>query len=162
MLKAGYNPGEIKNLLKTLSLIKELGINDAKRNVFFNKFSSFLPEIESKIYNIGKYNNLKIRVEEYKKQIENLIFGDNPEEGVLKNNTFKHQSLHFAITYPAGWEIENRQKEIWVKHETQDFFIQITFYNLDKYTLTGNVAKKVAKKLHLNLIYGKETKINGW
>jgi predicted Zn-dependent protease len=48
-----------------------------------------------------------------------------------------------------------------VKHETQDSFIQITFYNLDKYTLTGKVAKKVAKKLHLNLISGKETKING-
>ncbi|MDY6861900.1 MAG: M48 family metalloprotease, partial [Thermodesulfobacteriota bacterium] len=160
MLKAGYSPDAVKCVLKTLSLIKESGGKNAKKDILFHKISSFLPEEKAKIYNTAKYTDLKTGDTEYKKHIENLIFGDNPEDGIIIDGTFKHPGLHFSISFPEEWEIENRSFEIWAKHETRDFFIQVTFHPLDKYNKTGEIAKKIAKRLKLSLISGEETEIN--
>lgn len=43
----------------------------------------------------------------YLDNIDGLLFGPNPEDGIVKGNQFLHPGLSFALSYPANWQIQN-------------------------------------------------------
>ena len=45
--------------------------------------------------------------ERFLDQIDGMMFGENPAEGIIKANRFLHPELGFAVTYPQGWRIQN-------------------------------------------------------
>jgi predicted Zn-dependent protease len=46
--------------------------------------------------------------EAFLRKIDNLVFADSPEQGIVRNNRFYHLGLGLALTFPAGWRVENR------------------------------------------------------
>ena len=48
----------------------------------------------------------------YLARIDGIVFGDNPEEGVVRGNMFLHPPLRFAIEFPQGWEITNSDEQV--------------------------------------------------
>jgi len=53
---------------------------------------------EQTIYNDDKYMSL----------IDGMIFGDNPREGFVENETFVHPDLEFKFPVPGGWQLINQ------------------------------------------------------
>lgn len=45
--------------------------------------------------------------EKYQKAIDGMIFGDDPEEGYVRDRTFYHPQLRFTFSVPRGYVIEN-------------------------------------------------------
>jgi len=45
--------------------------------------------------------------EEYLNQIDGLIFGDSPQQGITRGNNFYHESLGISITFPKKWNVTN-------------------------------------------------------
>ena len=45
-------------------------------------------------------------------RIDGLVFGDNPEDGIVRGNLFLHPPLRFAIEFPDGWEITNSDEQV--------------------------------------------------
>ncbi len=45
--------------------------------------------------------------EEYLDQIDGLIFGDSPQQGITRGNNFYHESLGISITFPKKWNVTN-------------------------------------------------------
>ncbi len=43
--------------------------------------------------------------EEYLNQIDGLIFGDSPQQGITRGNNFYHESLGISITFPKKWNV---------------------------------------------------------
>ncbi len=43
-----------------------------------------------------------------------LLFGDNPEQGVVRGQHFYHPTLGFAVTAPANWTFQNGPTELTV------------------------------------------------
>lgn len=48
----------------------------------------------------------------YLEQIDGLVFGDSPGQGVIRERAFLHEKLGIAMTFPAGWQIENRPERV--------------------------------------------------
>ena len=48
----------------------------------------------------------------YLARIDGIVFGDNPEDGVVRGNMFLHPPLRFAIEFPQGWEITNSDEQV--------------------------------------------------
>ena len=48
----------------------------------------------------------------YLARIDGIVFGDNPEEGVVRGNVFLHPPLRFALAFPDGWEISNSDEQV--------------------------------------------------
>ena len=44
--------------------------------------------------------------------IDGLLFGDTPEEGYVRGNSFLHPGLGIAFSVPAGFVIDNSQAEV--------------------------------------------------
>lgn len=40
-------------------------------------------------------------------QLDGLVFGDSPSQGLIRNNTFLHPELGFAARFPQNWRIRN-------------------------------------------------------
>lgn len=49
----------------------------------------------------------KIERERFLEHIDGLLFGANPEEGIIKGNDFLHPGLGFAVSFPPNWRIQN-------------------------------------------------------
>jgi predicted Zn-dependent protease len=48
----------------------------------------------------------------YLKQIENVIYGENPRLGYFENGTFYHPDLRFVLRFPDGWQYQNQAQAV--------------------------------------------------
>jgi predicted Zn-dependent protease len=48
----------------------------------------------------------------FKRRLEGLVFGENPREGFMDGNVFKHPELRFRITFPRDWEVQNTRRMV--------------------------------------------------
>jgi predicted Zn-dependent protease len=56
--------------------------------------------------------NLEVNEEPFKKMLEGLTFGDDPREGFMDGNVFKHPDLKFQIAFPEGWRVTNTRTRV--------------------------------------------------
>jgi predicted Zn-dependent protease len=48
----------------------------------------------------------------YLARIDGIVFGDSPEDGIVRGNLFLHPPLRFALEFPEGWEITNSEEQV--------------------------------------------------
>jgi len=48
----------------------------------------------------------------YLSSIDGLVFGDDPRQGFVQNNTFYHPSLRFQYPVPNGWQVQNLPTQV--------------------------------------------------
>jgi predicted Zn-dependent protease len=105
--------------------------------------------------------------DEYLQKINGMIFGDNPEEGIVRGTEFIHPSLRFAITFPDGWEITNGEEQVVAKEPGNKIFMVLE-------TIRSNASSRAAlasglqqaaqqhmKSAGYKLVDGSATTING-
>lgn len=68
-------------------------------------------------------SNFNVNREEYLRRIDGMIYGDNPEQGVVRGTTFLHPPLRFRVDYPQGWEIQNSAQQVVAKAPNANVFI---------------------------------------
>jgi predicted Zn-dependent protease len=56
--------------------------------------------------------NLTVGEESFKRMLEGLTFGDDPREGFMDGNVFKHPDLKFQIAFPEGWRVTNTRLRV--------------------------------------------------
>ncbi len=84
----------------------------------------------------------------YLQQIDGLIFGDDPKDGVIDGRTFIHPGLHFAFTAPDGFTLVNQPSAVSASGPkgtlmTFQFASPQPTGNLSDYIANGGVAKDV-------------------
>ena len=113
----GWDPDEVPRFLTTLARIAAM----SDRNGVPNWMSTH-PQPENRAARVTETVK-KVRAGEsestwtvdrdgYLARIEGIIFGDDPESGIVRGNMFLHPPLRFAIEFPAGWEITNSDEQV--------------------------------------------------
>jgi len=51
----------------------------------------------------------------YLKHITGIVWGDSPDQGIVRGSSFLHKGLRIAFDFPAGWSIENGQTQVAAK-----------------------------------------------
>jgi predicted Zn-dependent protease len=59
----------------------------------------------------------------YLARIDGLVYGDNPEDGIVRGNLFLHPPLRFALEFPQGWEITNSDEQVVAQEPGNKVFI---------------------------------------
>ena len=161
----GYDPYCVASFMKTLKNIEEA----TGKKGYHGLFSSH-PEIEERIVKAEENaknvtppppEHFKELRDRYLSKIDGLVFGDDPKEGVVIRNIFRHPDLRIELSFPEGWTINNGKGVLAAKHPEQEYFIQMTLSVLGKKISAAEFAKEVEKSYHLDKLSGSSQIING-
>lgn len=62
----------------------------------------------------------------YLRQIDGLVFGENPREGFFENGTFYHPDLAFALDFPRDWQTQNTRQAVAAISPNRDAVVVLT------------------------------------
>jgi predicted Zn-dependent protease len=114
----GWDPEEVPAFLTTLARIAETTDRNGVPNWMLthpqpdNRAEKVGQTVKKVLASTAPDGNWKVDRDPYLARIDGLVFGDDPEEGVVRGNLFLHAPLRFALEFPEGWEITNSEEQV--------------------------------------------------
>jgi predicted Zn-dependent protease len=113
----GWDPDEVPAFLTTLARIAETTDRNGVPNWLAThpqpeNRAARVTETVKKVRTAAEGGPWTVDRDGYLARIDGIIFGDNPEDGVVRGNLFLHPPLRFAIEFPQGWEITNSDEQV--------------------------------------------------
>jgi predicted Zn-dependent protease len=71
-------------------------------------------------------SELLVREEEFKRRLEGLVYGEDPRQGFMDGNRFKHPDLEFQVDFPEGWNVKNTRQAVFSAPPDGSAAIQLT------------------------------------
>jgi predicted Zn-dependent protease len=113
--RAGWDPEGVPQMLRTLDRIEEQSDNKGVPN-----WLATHPPPANRIERVQAAVTLSEQVdrkyvdnrEQYLQRVDGIVYGDNPDQGIVRGNTFLHPDLRVAIDFPDGWNVQNGQTEV--------------------------------------------------
>ena len=113
----GWDPAQVPEFLTTLARIDEVSDRSGTPNWLQthpqpeNRVDRVQATV-SKVRTTAEAQPFAINRDQYLQKINGMIFGENPEEGIVRGAEFIHPSLRFAVTFPDGWDITNGEEQV--------------------------------------------------
>ena len=113
----GWDPSAVPHLLTTLGRIDEAG----DRRGIPNWLSTHpqpedrtqrMEETVQKIRALAPDTQWAVNRDAYLQRIDGIVYGDNPQDGVVRGSRFLHPGLRLAVDFPPGWEIDNGKTQV--------------------------------------------------
>jgi predicted Zn-dependent protease len=108
----------------------------------------------------GRSNFVTAR-DEYLRRIDGIIYGDNPEQGIVRGNTFLHPGLRFRVDYPEKWQIQNTPQQVVAKAPGADVFLVLQLVQKPQGRNVEEVALSSMQGAGFRPVEGRRTTING-
>lgn len=105
-----------------------------------------------------KATSLKINRDSYLKMIDGIVYGEDPKQGFVENNTFYHPVLKFQFTIPQGWSVQNTPEQVQMASSDGKAMMILTLApggSLDV------AAETVLKNYQLTLVESQKDNVNG-
>lgn len=118
--RLGYDAGMMASFLGKMrahsalqNRIKGRPTNEIDRGDFFASHPRTLDRVQRAVANArgAKPGSLQNR-DEFLQNIDGLLFGSDPKEGILAGRTFSHPVQGFSFTIPAGFTVSNRPEAL--------------------------------------------------
>jgi len=61
--------------------------------------------------------------DQYLRQIDGIVFGEDPRQGYVEGNIFYHPQLRFQFPVPAGWKVNNTASQVQMFNQDQNAVI---------------------------------------
>jgi predicted Zn-dependent protease len=119
--KAGWDPAGITGMLTTLTRIDEA---TGSRKGVPNWLSTHpapadrVQQVQASVEKAraaAQGRTLARDETEFLNRIDGIVYGDSPEQGVVRGSRFLHADLRFALQFPEGWEIQNAPAQVSAK-----------------------------------------------
>ena len=113
----GWDPDEVPAFLTTLARIAETTDRNGVPNWMLThpqpeNRAQRVTETVAKVRATTEGAPWTVNRDGYLARIDGIVFGDNPEEGIVRGNVFLHPPLRFALEFPQGWEITNSDEQV--------------------------------------------------
>lgn len=124
LAKTNYDPEAMLDVIGVLKnqevFDKDLALKEGREPRNYHGVFSTHPDSDTRLQEViakakalsdaGKTNF--VGRDEYLSLIDNLVFGDSPQEGILRGRNFYHAGLGFGMRFPANWKVDNRPDRI--------------------------------------------------
>jgi predicted Zn-dependent protease len=158
--KGGYNPGEMIAFFGSLERLGDLSGGQSLPG-----FLSTHPLTSERIQNTKDMlmeSDLQLKIDKnvYLGAVDNMVYGQDPRQGYVEENSFYHPGLRFFFSFPAGWQVQNTPVQVTLAtkdgHAGVILRAEKTTENLRDYANT--VAAKIE---NANFVNERRFKING-
>ena len=127
-LRSGYDPHAMLDLFEMLQ-----GVEAASGQERLPTWATTHPIPENRLAHTEQmldsakvnYAALTWDREEYLRQLEGMVYGDDPRQGYFDGQTFYHPELKFQVVFPAGWRTTNGFSAVTGLSEKQDALLQL-------------------------------------
>ena len=162
----GWDPAGVRDMLSTLSRLSAgvdprgvpgwLSTHPAASDRV-ERVGATLSELSARMDTSG----LRVNRQGYLDRLDGLIYGDNPEQGVVRGRDFLHPGLRFALRFPDGWEVVNTETQVGATRPGEDVYMVLQLVSdsgtRDLEALTVGAMRDSGYRLDT----GGETSING-
>jgi predicted Zn-dependent protease len=93
--------------------------------------------------------------------VDGLIYGDNPEQGIVRGTAFLHPPLRFRIDFPNSWDIENTPEQVVAKAPGADIYMLLEQVEMPRGTGVENIARSEMQGAGFRIASGSRQQING-
>jgi len=116
--RAGWDPAGVPRMLTTLARVEEAADNKGVPN-----WLETHPQPEDRVERVqSAVQQAEAGAERFVtdrdgflKHVDGIVFGDNPDQGVVRGASFLHRNLRFAFDFPSGWNVDNGQTQVAAK-----------------------------------------------
>jgi predicted Zn-dependent protease len=124
---AGWDPGGVPGMLSTLGRLDEAA-GDRKG---VPNFLSTHPEPLARVAQVqpaveglrkGRAGLVTDR-DALLRQLDGVVFGDSPEQGIVRGSTMLHPPLRFRIDFPPNWDVANGAQQVVAKAPLQEIYM---------------------------------------
>ena len=126
--KAGYDSNHMANLFVSLERL-----NPGEGQGGLPGWFSTHPNPENRIAAIKEdtlawrekiqQTQFAVNRDQYLKQIDGIVFGEDPRQGYVEGNVFYHPELRFQFPVPAGWKVNNTASQVQMINQDQNAII---------------------------------------
>ena len=116
----GWNPAGVAGMLRTLARLDEA--SGSRRGVPnwlsthpapADRVEKVMAIVEPAPGAVGTSGT--VDESDFLRQVDGIVYGDSPREGIVRGNTFVHPVLRLSIEFPRGWEIQNSKTQVLAK-----------------------------------------------
>jgi len=102
--------------------------------------------------------DLKANPEAYLKQLDGLVFGEDPRQGYVDDDVFYHPELTFRFPVPSGWKLNNTPAQVQIVSAKQDGVI---LFSLAPGSSPKEVARKFVAETKAQVLQFRAITVNG-
>jgi predicted Zn-dependent protease len=93
-------------------------------------------------------------------RVDGIVYGDSPEQGIVRGNRFLHSEMRFEVQFPEGWEIRNAPSQVAAKAPGEDAYMLLQLAQQASGSLES-VAVGSMRNAGLRQVEGGRATING-
>lgn len=105
------------------------------------------------------YKPLNVTRRAYLDRVEGIVYGENPRQGFVENDTFYHPDMRFQFPIPVGWKVNNTASSVQIVEPDGNAAIRFTL-------ATGATPKEAAaefvSKNNPTIIDQQQTRVYGY
>jgi predicted Zn-dependent protease len=126
--KAGYDTNHMANLFVSLERL-----NPGEGQSGLPAWFSSHPNPENRIAAIKQdtlvwrekisQTRFAVNRDQYLKQVDGIVFGEDPRQGYVESNVFYHPELRFQFPIPSGWKVNNTASQVQMINQDQNAVI---------------------------------------
>lgn len=94
----------------------------------------------------------------YLKQIDGIVFDEDPRQGYVENNIFYHPQLRFRFPVPAGWKVNNTASQVQMVNPEQNAAV---LFAMAPEKTPAAAADAFVKESRAAVIKRERTQVNG-
>lgn len=163
--RSGWDPDGVPQMLATLGRIEETSDNKGVPNWLATHPAPEdrvrLVQAAVKEAEAAAAAPLSADREGFLRRIDRIIYGDNPDEGVVRGSSFVHANFRFAIDFPDGWDINNGQTQVVAREPGANVMMVLQSVEQPQGRTIRDVAVQAMQRAGFRLVNGGETTING-
>ncbi len=159
---SGYDPAGVPRFLATLARVDAL----SERGV--PNWLSTHPDPGSRVVKAepvaGRHVSAGAKTlnrDQYLQRIHGLVFGDKPEDGIVRGNQFLHPLLRIAVKFPEGWELTNTPQAVLAQEPGTDHFMVLQEVEQPRGKSLGDAAVAAMRSAGYTVVDGRIDTING-
>ncbi len=118
LARAGYSPQAMIDVIGVLKNQELFAAEQARRDgrpvrTYHGTFDTH-PSNDKRLKEVvGEANKYAVVApregrNDYLQKLSGMVFGDSPEQGLIRNNRLLHPELGLSLQFPPGWRVENR------------------------------------------------------
>lgn len=142
LARAGYQPTAMLDVIRVLKNQASFSAVQAKQQgrkpqSYHGIFASH-PDNDTRLQNVvGQANqyvvpNARVQRDDYLQMINGMAYGDSAKQGIRYGRHFYHADMGFAMSFPEGWQINNRPDRIQAVAAQGQAFIEVTAADLNR------------------------------